>query len=51
MVCDPIDAPWANGILCVVVVCPSLQMAVVNPVAKSLLTLLATVEEIVVPVT
>ncbi len=43
--------PWANGILAVVVVCPSFVIAVVRPVPKSAVRELKVDELITVPVT
>ena len=43
------ERPLANGMRAVVAVCPSLQMAVDNPVAKSAVRALNTVDEMIVP--
>jgi hypothetical protein len=43
--------PWAKVIRAVVVVCPSLVIAVLKPVAKSLVRELKAVDEMTVPVT
>jgi hypothetical protein len=43
--------PWANVIRAVVVVCPSLVMAVVSPVAKSEVNELNAVDDMIVPAT
>jgi hypothetical protein len=44
-------SPCAKGICTVVVVCPFLVIAVLKPVAKSLVRELKAVDEITVPVT
>ena len=43
--------PWAKVIRAVVVVCPSLVMAVVSPVAKSLVNELNDEDDMTVPAT
>jgi hypothetical protein len=43
--------PWAKVIRAVVVVCPSLVMAVVSPVAKSEVNELNAVDDMIVPAT
>jgi hypothetical protein len=43
--------PWAKVIRAVVVVCPSLVMAVVSPVAKSVVNALNAEDDMTVPAT